>query len=136
MRLEIITPERIVLSDKIDRITLMTENGEISILPHHIPFVSNLRPGEARYEKEKHEASLAIAGGFVVVREDGSVVILADAVEHPEEIDLTRAEAARARAAKLMSEIRSKEDVDFTALQMKLEKELNRIRVGNKYRKI
>lgn len=136
MKFQIVTPERTVFSDEIDQISLMTEDGEITILPHHIPLVTNLKPGEVRYKKQGQEFVVAVSGGFGVVRDDDTVVVLADTAEHAHEIDLARAEEARARAAKLMENARNKEDIDFTALAAKMEKELNRLRVGNKYRKL
>lgn len=136
MKFQIVTPERTMFSDEIDQVSLMTENGEITILPHHIPLVTKLKPGEVRYKKQGRESAIAVSGGFGVVRDDGTVAILADNAEHAHEIDLARAEEARARAAKLMEETRNKEDVDYAALAVKLEKELNRLRVGNKYRKL
>lgn len=136
MKFQIVTPERVVLSDEIDQITLTTEDGQITVLPHHIPLVTNLKPGELHYAKGGENFSVAISGGFGVVRDDGTVVVLADTAEHAHEIDLARAEEARARAAKLMSEPRKQEDVQFVALQMQLEKALIRLKVGNKYRKI
>jgi len=136
MLLKIITPERVVFSDDINQASFMTENGEITVLPHHIPLVTLLKPGELRYKKNNEEMSIATSGGFAEVRPDNSIVILADTAEHAHEIDLTRAEAARERAEKLMQEVRNKEDVGYTALMAKMEKELARLRVGNKYRKI
>ncbi|MBI5728642.1 MAG: F0F1 ATP synthase subunit epsilon [Candidatus Magasanikbacteria bacterium] len=136
MKFQIVTPERVVLSDEIDQITLTTEDGEITVLPRHIPLVTNLKPGELHYKKSGEDFGVAISGGFGVVKDDGSVVVLADTAEHAHEIDLVRAEEARARAAKLMSEPRKQEDVNFAALQMQLEKALIRLKVGNKYRKL
>ena len=136
MHFQIVTPERVVFKDEIDQITMMTEAGEITVLPHHIPLVTNLKPGELRYKKHGEDFAIAVSGGFGVIRDDGSIVVLADTAEHAHEIDLTRAEEARARAAKLMEDSRNQEDVDFTALAAQMEKELNRLRVGNKYRKL
>lgn len=136
MLFQIITPERVVFSDEIDQISLMTEDGEITIMAHHIPLVTNLKPGELRYKQNNEEKTLVVSGGFGVVRDNGSVVVLADTAEHAHEIDLTRAEEARARAAKLMEEVRNKEDVNYSLLALKLEKELARLRVGKKYRKL
>jgi len=135
MHFQIITPERVVFSDDIDQASFMTDNGEITVLPHHIPLVTLLQSGELRYKKNGEELFLATSGGFAEVRPDNSLVILADTAEHAHEIDLSRAEAARERAEKLMQEARTKEDVDYTALQVQLEKALARLRVGNKYRK-
>jgi len=136
LKLEIITPERVVFSDGVDQISMMTKDGEITVLPHHIPLVTVLQPGELRYKKNGQEFFMAVSGGFAEVRPDNSVRILADSAEHAHEIDITRAEAARERAAKLMTESRSKEDVDFVSIQAAMEKELNRLKVGNKYKKL
>lgn len=135
MQFQIVTPERVVFSDNVEQVSMMTEDGEITVLPHHIPLVSTLKPGELRYKKQGEEFAIAVSGGFGVVRENDTIMILADTAEHPEEINLARAEEARARAVKLMEDVRSKEHVDYSLLQIKLEKELNRLRVGNKYRK-
>lgn len=70
------------------------------------------------------------------MRPDNSVIVLADTAERAEEIDITRAEEAHQKALKLMSEARDKEEVDYAALQAKLEKEFARLRVANKYRKL
>ncbi len=135
MRFQIVTPERVVFSDDIDQISMMTEDGEITVLPHHIPLVTTLQSGELRYKKQGEVFVVAVSGGFGVVRDDGSIVVLADTAEHAHEINLARAEEARARAAKLMEEARNKEDVDFAAIAVKLQKELNRLRVATKWRK-
>ncbi len=136
MLFKITTPERQVFADEVDQVSMMTKDGEITVLPHHIPLVTLLKPGELRYKKDGEEHAIAISGGFAEVRPDNSLIILADTAEHATEIDLTRAEAARDRAHKLMEGARNKEDVDYTTLAAKMEKELARLRVGKKYRKL
>lgn len=133
---KIITPERVVFEDTIDQVTMMTKAGEITVLPDHIPLVTVLQPGELRCKKGEEEYAMAVSGGFCEVRPDNSLVVLADTAERAEEIDLTRAEQAKANAEKLMKEARSQEGVDYTALQVLLEKSLTRLKVGNKYRKL
>ena len=136
LHFKIITPERVVFEDEIDQISMMTPNGEITVLPHHIPLVTLLSPGELHYKKNNEDKDLAVSGGFAEVRDNNSVVILADTAEHAHEINVERAETARARAAQLMAEARGKDDVDFAALQIQLEKALLRLKVGNRYRKL
>lgn len=136
MQFQIITPERVVSSEEIEKVSVPTSEGEITILPHHVPIITVLKPGELKYSKNGEEFSLAVSGGFVEVRENGTVVVLADTAEHAHEIDLKRAEEAKDRAAKLMSESRHKEHVEFEAFESQLEKQLVRLSVGNKYRKI
>ena len=133
---KIITPEREVFSADIDQVSLMTQNGEITVLPNHIPLVSVLQPGELRYKKNGEEKTMAVSGGFVEIKGDNTIVILADTAEMAENIDLKRAEEAKERALKSMEESRNQEAVDFTALQADMERALNRIRVANKYRSL
>lgn len=97
IRLEIITPERAVLEDDVDMVIAPGSEGYLGILPHHAPLLTTLGPGELRIRKGRVESSLAVFGGFMDVRPD-RVVILTDAAEHAEDIDASRAEAARARA--------------------------------------
>lgn len=136
MQFQIITPEKVVTSEEISQVSIPTSTGEITILPHHTPIITIIEPGELKYVKNGEHFSLSVSGGFLEVRENGSVVILADTAEHAHEIDLTRAEEARARAATLMKSERNKEDVGYGALEGSMEKELARLRVGNKYRNL
>ncbi|OGY92124.1 MAG: ATP synthase F1 subunit epsilon [Candidatus Komeilibacteria bacterium RIFCSPLOWO2_02_FULL_48_11] len=133
---KIITPERVIFEDQVDQVSLPTPDGEITVLPDHIPLVSVLQSGELRCKKGNTEYSLAVSGGFCEVRPDNSLSVLADTAERAEEIDIVRAEEAHQRALKLMAEARDKESVDYAALQAKLEKEFARLRVGNRYRKL
>ena len=125
-----------MFEEEVGQVTMMTRNGEITVLPHHLPLVTILEPGELRYKKNNEEHFLAVSGGFVEVKSDNTLSILADTAERADEIDLARAEAAKAKAERLMQEARSKADVDFVAVQANLERALNRLKVGNKYRKL
>lgn len=114
----------------------MTPQGEITVLPHHMPLITLATAGEVRFTHNGEEKHLVVSGGFAEIKADNSITILADTAEHAADIDLDRAEAARACAEKLMNEARDKEDVNYTALAGKIEKELARIRTANKYRKL
>lgn len=130
---QIATPERIVYQDEIDQVTVDTKMGQITILPHHLPLVATLVPGELLLKKDGQEVPIAISGGFIEVQKGNKVVVLADTAERFEEIDETRAQEALEKAKKLMSE-KHREAVDYTALAVKLEKELARLKVKRKYR--
>jgi len=132
IKFKIVTPERIVYEAEVDSITLPTEQGEITVLPCHIPLLASLKPGELVVRKGVEVSPMSISGGFVEVREGSEVTVLADTAERAHEIDLKRAEEAKARAAKLLAE-RHEEDVDYTALAARIEKELARLRVAKKY---
>lgn len=133
---KIITPEKSVFSEKVEQVTMMTAEGEITVLPGHVPLVGILRPGELHFKKDGQEHPLAVSGGFVEIRPDSEVVILADTAERAEEINLERAEAAKERAEKLLQETRNREDVDYASLQVALEKALNRLKIAKKYRRL
>lgn len=136
LKFQIITPERVVFSDEIDQVTMNTQDGEITVLPNHIPLVTVLKPGELICKKSGQEYPMAVTGGFAEIRPDNSVIILADAAERAEEIDVAEAEAARERALKTMQEERKLDSAEYATLQATLEKALLRLKVGNKYRKI
>jgi F-type H+-transporting ATPase subunit epsilon len=96
-RLDIVTAERVVFSDDVDIVVAPGVEGQLGILPHHAPLMSMLLPGELQVKKGGEEFFLAIAGGFLEVRPD-RIIVLADAAERVEEIDIARAEAAKRRA--------------------------------------
>ena len=132
IKFEITTPERVVFSDEVDEIVLPTLNGEIGILPHHIPLVSVLATGEARIKKGNEMIHMAVSGGFIQVRPD-KVIVLADTAEREEEIDEQAAEEARRRAKKLLEEKRT-DSAEFAAISAQLEKELARLKVARRRR--
>lgn len=136
IHLSILTPERKVFSETVDQVSLMTETGEITVLPNHIPLVTMLEAGELRYKKKNEEFALAVYGGFAEVRPHNSVVILADSADFATDIDLAEAEKARDRALKIMQQEVNKDSSDYARLQSVLERELNKLKVGNKYRKL
>ena len=132
LQLIITTPERIVYQDTVDSVTLPTVDGEITVLPHHIPLVSVLKAGELVFRKGNEEHPYAIGGGFVEV--DGKKLnVLADTAEHVEEIDEQKAEEARQRAEALKHEKRDDAE-EYAAISAKLERDLVRLKVARKYR--
>ena len=130
-----VTPERTIYDADVLEITVPTAMGEIGILPNHLPLISLLQPGEMRVKKDGVEISLVLAGGFIEVKTGNQVQILADAAERVEEIDIERAEAARARAEEYIREKKFQSDVEYTALQAQLERALVRIRIAKKHRR-
>ena len=130
--LKIVTPERVVYEDAVDSITAMTEMGEITILPEHVPLVATMRAGELRLTKNGEEILLAASTGFIEVRSGNDVVILADTAERVEELELAKIEEAKERARKLLEEKRHADDVSFADAAAMLERELARYRVAMK----
>ena len=131
IKFKIVTPERIVYESEVEQATLPTLEGQITILPNHIPLLGVLEPGEIIVKEKGEIKSIACSSGFIQVNKN-EVIILADSAEHAEEIDIARAEEAHARAKKLMENMKNKEAVDYVNLAAKLEKELARLKVVRK----
>lgn len=129
MKLEIVTAERTVYSDDIDVLVAPGVEGELGILPHHAPLMTMLQPGELLLRKMGEETVMAITGGFMEVRYD-KVVILADAAERVEDIDIERAEAAKKRAEERLKS--GVTDVDAARAQAALVRAMVRLRVAER----
>jgi F-type H+-transporting ATPase subunit epsilon len=128
---KIATPERVVYKDEVDQITVPTMNGEITILPNHIPLISVLDAGEIIVKIGDEEILMAVSGGFIEVLST-KVVVLADTAEKSDEIDVVRAEEAIKRAEELKTK-RSVDTREFAGLSAQIQKELARVRVGRKH---
>jgi len=130
---ELITPERVVFRQEIDAITLPTMEGEITILPGHIPLVAALAIGVARLKKGKVEEDVAVSGGFIEVKEDNVVRMLADTAERGIELKLSSIEEAKARAEKIMHDTIRTDEKQYALAAAMLERELARYRVARKH---
>ena len=127
--LEIVTPERKVLSETVDIVVAPGELGEFGVLPGHIPFLCKLKVGELRYRVGATSRHIAIMGGYAEVL-NNQVTILAAAAETEIEIDVIRARAARERAERRIAEARDK--LEFTRAQAALQRAMARLRVAEK----
>lgn len=127
MHLEIVTAERVVLSDEVDFISAPTRDGRVGILPRHSPLLTILQPGELDIVKGGDRTPFAVSGGFMEVLPT-RVTILADTVERADEIDESRAEQARAAAEERKRDAQSEQDMALA--EAKLQKELVRLRVA------
>jgi F-type H+-transporting ATPase subunit epsilon len=133
LHLEIVTPERLAYEDEVDMVLVPGVEGELGILPHHTPLVSLLGVGELKIRKGGDEESFAIAGGFLQVRPD-KVVVMAETAEIDSDIDLERAQKARAEAEKAL-EGGFVEEADLSAARAELQRALVRIRVAERRRR-
>jgi len=134
LHFELTTPERILLKEEVNGLTLPTQEGEITVLPGHIPLVATLVPGMVTVYRGDVEEYLAVSGGFIEVQPGNKIIILADTAERAEELDAQKVEEARERAQKLLTEKRHIDDVSGAAAIGALERELARIRVVKKHR--
>src|SRR6188768_2906945 len=131
--LEIVTPERQVLSEEVDAVVCPGIDGELGILPHHAPLLTTLGVGELRIRRGNDEEFFAIAGGFLQVRPD-KVVVMAETADMASEIDLEKAQEARREAERAL-ESGYREGVDLATARASLQRALLHIRVAERRRR-
>ncbi|PZE19398.1 F0F1 ATP synthase subunit epsilon [Paenibacillus xerothermodurans] len=124
--LEIVTPERKVYAEEVDMIIVKGTEGELGILPNHIPLVTPLKVAPVTVKKNRTDEYIAVNGGFMEVRKD-KVVILAESAELPEQIDIERAKQAKARAEERLAS--KKREFDAKRAELALQRAINRIEV-------
>lgn len=110
LHLEIVTAERLILSDDVDQVNAPTKDGRVGILPRHMPLLTVLSEGELSIIKDGVRTEFAVFGGFMEVLPD-RVTILADSCDRSDEIDLERAEEARKNAEERLSQRKSDQDL-------------------------
>ncbi|MDP9248895.1 MAG: ATP synthase F1 subunit epsilon [bacterium] len=138
LKLKIVTPERLVLEEMADQVSLPTVLGEITVLPDHIPLITSLTSGDVVAFTAGEPVPMAVVGGFLEVKknEDGmtEVAVLADFAEHVSELTEDKIEAAKARAEELKKMKDGKEIVDFEHFEAELERSLTSVKIADKWR--
>lgn len=125
IELEIVTPERKVLSETVDSVVIPGTQGYLGVLPGHTPLLTGLMIGELSYIKDGKEYVLAVSQGYAEVLR-GKVSVLAERCEKAEEIDVERAEKAKKRA----EEVLNRKDVpmdDFRRAELSIQRAITRM---------
>ena len=129
LQLEIVTPDRMIVSDTAQEIQIPGKSGYLGILPGHAPLITEIAVGEIAYRKANETRYLSVAWGFAEVLPE-KVTILAETAERPADINLARAQAAKQRA-----EARIKQggtDLDYQRAEDALQRAQTRIDVAAK----
>lgn len=139
--LKIVTPEKLILEEEVDSVTVPTTEGEITILPDHIPLVATIASGDIVAIKGGEHIPMEVVGGFVETKKiaEGEIIktevtILADFAEHVALITEAEIEKAKARAEELKKQAENNEIVDFEHFESELERSLNRVKIADKWR--
>lgn len=132
LQVQILTPERTLVNEELSSLTCPTIDGQITILPGHTALVAPLTSGELVAKGNDEEHYIHVAGGFVEIRNDNRVIILADGAEHHFEIDIARAEQAKRDAEQLLKH-QTLADEEYATTAWLLQKNLNRIRIARKH---
>ena len=130
IQLEVVTPERRVLSEPVDMVTVPGLGGELGILPGHTPLISQLQTGVLTYVQSGKSFQLHVSGGFVEVRDD-QVSVLAQVAERPEEIDAARAKLSREKWEKQLNAWSGSVE-DFELAKTKLDRSLVRLQLASR----
>lgn len=133
LRCEIVTQERVVYNQDVDMVIAPGSEGELGILPHHVPLLTALAAGELRVKTAAGEESFAISGGFMEVQPD-HVTVLARSAEHADEIDVSRAEQARVRAEQLLEQGIPADPDQYRNIEAALRRSSVRLKVARKQR--
>ncbi|OGY28296.1 MAG: ATP synthase F1 subunit epsilon [Candidatus Woykebacteria bacterium RBG_19FT_COMBO_43_10] len=134
MKVEIITPEKISYSEEADQVSLPTAEGEITVLPGHIPLVTQLLPGELTLKKGGQFILMASGGGFAEIT-GNKVSIATDLAQRPEEIDERFAEEARKRAEQALKERERLSEEEFAITAANLQKALAQLKIKRRHRR-
>jgi F-type H+-transporting ATPase subunit epsilon len=129
IQLEVVTPERRVLAEPVDMVTVPGLGGELGILPGHTPLISALQTGVLTYAQDGKSFPLHVSGGFVEVRED-RVAVLAEVAERPDEIDAGRAKLSRDKFEKQLTAWTGSEE-ELENARVKFERSVVRLQLAS-----
>jgi F-type H+-transporting ATPase subunit epsilon len=131
LKLEIVTPDHVAYSDDVHMVTLPALEGQMGILPHHVPMLTQIVPGEMIVRKDGRDTFLAVGEGLLLITGD-QVAIVTDMAVGAESIDEARAEEARQRAA---ARLRDKlEDEEVASVNAALARSLAQLKVKRRHR--
>ncbi|NLW36911.1 MAG: F0F1 ATP synthase subunit epsilon [Syntrophorhabdus aromaticivorans] len=130
LNLEIITPEKVLVSEEVDMVEAKGSLGEFGVLPGHIQFLTVLEIGEVRYTKDGKTSYLATSGGFGEVADD-KVTFLLDTAEFADDIDLERAKIAMEEAQERLKELEM-DTAEYRMYELALLRALARLQVASK----
>ncbi|WP_322906479.1 F0F1 ATP synthase subunit epsilon [Paenibacillus campi] len=128
--LEIVTPERLVFSEQVERLVATGIDGDMGVLAGHIPTVTPLKVAPLVFQAGGKRTTFAIQGGFLEVRPD-KVVVLAESAEKSSNIDVERARAAKERAERRLHNRLDQDHIDFRRAELALQRAMNRIKVSS-----
>jgi len=135
IKLKIATPERLILEEEVDQVSLPTKKGEITILLNHIPLVAELEFGELLAIKNKESIPFAIWGGLVEIS-NNQVIVLADVAEHADDVlnRFNKIEQAKKEAEDLMQKKGDYSEEEYEELLYSYQSQVARLNVAKKYK--
>lgn len=129
LQLEVVTPEKTVVSEEVEMVTCPGTEGEFGVLPHHVSLLSALKIGPLHYKKGTANVTVFVSGGFVDVN-GNKCSVLAESAELAENIDIARAKAARERAEQRLAN--KNETIDDARAEAALQRAIMRLHIAEK----
>lgn len=137
LKLKIVTPEKLILEEMVDQVSIPTLGGEITVLPSHIPLITEISSGDIVACVNNECIPVAVVGGFVEIKNNENntteVAILADFALHVDELSDEKIQNAKNQAEDLKLKIHNKEDVDFEHFETMLERSITQSRIASKW---
>jgi len=134
IRLELVTPERMILSEDVEEVIAPGVEGDLGVLPEHTALLTALRVGELAYRTGKKIDYVAIVGGGFLEVNDNKVIILADDAELGQDINLDEAIARKLQAEQELDKERKADEKMYKEAEIQLMKELTRVHIAEKYK--
>ena len=131
LHLEVVTPEKVLVSQEVDMVVAPGTEGQFGVLRGHVLFLSGIVPGEFRYTSGPEAESVAVTQGFAEVS-NNKVSVLVDAAERAADIDIERARESMERARERLVKDRGTEDIDFIRAESALQRAIIRVKVAEK----
>jgi F-type H+-transporting ATPase subunit epsilon len=128
LKLEIVTPHGLILSEDVDEVSCTGSEGDFGVLPGHVPFFTTLKIGMLAYKKGNATKYIFVNWGYAEVGPE-KVMILADSAEKSEDIDVERAKTAMKRAEE---RLKKAEEFDFARSSSALERAVSRVQIAEK----
>ena len=129
LRLDIVTPDKVLLNAEVDYVGACGVDGQFGLLPQHAPLLSALKVGDLYYRQGNETHWVFVSGGFAQIA-DNKVTILAESAELASNIDVERAQEAKARAEQRLAD--AKADIDMARAELALQRAVARIRVASR----
>lgn len=130
LHLEIVTPDRLFLSEEVEMVIVSGIEGDLAILKDRTPITTPLRIGRVRIFQNGEEREAAVVDGYISAL-DNKVTIATDAAEWPDEIDVERAKAAKERAERRLAN--KPDGLDIARAEAALKRAINRLDLKSKY---
>ena len=129
IRLDIVTPAGLLMSENVAAVNLPASKGSMGVLTNHAPLMTTLDIGIVKYNQANTDRYLTVSGGFAEIK-DNTVIVLAEAAERAEEINVARAQASKARAEERLHDHSSRKDLDMLRCELSLHRAINRIKAS------